>query len=257
MRVLLTNDDGIYAKGIESLYRILESEHEVVVAAPESERSAVGHAITFLNPLRSKSVYRNGRFFGYAIDGYPADCVKLAVAELFNPPPEIVVSGVNQGANVGINVIYSGTVSAATEAVVLGIPSLAVSVDAFEDAEFDTASRFVLGMLRLVEKHGLPSGVSLNVNVPNLPSEEIRGVRVTRQGDLKFLERYDRRMDPRNHVYYWLCSSNPLPDADPDADSHALAQGYISVTPIHHDLTCYRMVEDLKKWEFPAGKGTE
>jgi 5'-nucleotidase len=252
MRILLTNDDGIYAKGIEVLHRTLEADHEVIVVAPETERSAVGHAITFLDPLRTKSVYRNGAFFGYAIDGYPADCVKLAIAELIEPAPEIVVSGINVGANVGVNVIYSGTVSAATEAAVLGIPSIAVSIDAFEDPEFDTAARFIRGMLHLVERHGLPAGVSLNVNVPNVPPEEVRGVRVTRQGNLKFLERYDRRIDPRNHEYYWLCSSHPIPEKDPEADFQAVAEGYISITPIQYDLTCYRMMEALKEWDFPA-----
>ncbi len=250
MRVLLTNDDGIYAKGIEALYRALEDEHEVVVVAPESERSAVGHAITFLSPLRVKSVSRNGKFFGYAIDGYPADCVKLAATELLKPPPEVVVSGINLGANVGVNVIYSGTVSAATEAAVLGIPSVAVSIDAFDDPFYDTAALFIPEVLRLIERQGLPPGVSLNVNVPNIPAEEVRGVRITHQGDLKFLERYDRRMDPRNHEYYWLCSSNPLLEHDPESDFQAVSENYISITPIHYNLTSHESLDALKKWDF-------
>jgi 5'-nucleotidase len=250
MRVLVTNDDGIYAKGIEALYISLEREHEVIVVAPESERSAVGHAITFLDPLRIKSINRNGKFFGYAVDGYPADCVKLAVDELLKPVPEIVVSGINLGANVGVNVIYSGTVSAATEAAMLGIPSVAVSLDCFEDPDFTVAAEFTLEVLRQIQEHGLPPGVSLNVNVPNVSAEEIRGVRVTRQGDLKFLERYDRRIDPRSHVYYWLCSSKPVPAIDPDSDFQAVAEGFISVTPIHYDLTHYEALKSLNEWSF-------
>src|SRR5512147_2000350 len=147
MRVLLTNDDGIFAKGIETLYLTLQDEHDVTVVAPETEQSAVGHAITMIDPLRVKAVNRNGTFFGYALNGTPADCVKLAITELLKPPPEIVVSGINMGANVGVNVIYSGTVSAATEAAVLGVPSVAVSMDSFDTTDFTAATEFIPGLL--------------------------------------------------------------------------------------------------------------
>lgn len=248
MRILLTNDDGIYAKGIEALYEALTIQHHVTVVAPETEQSAVGHAITFLNPLRIKSVQRNGHFFGYALDGTPADCVKIAIAELIKPPPDVVISGINKGANVGVNVIYSGTVSAATEAAVMGVPSIAVSIDSFTTTDFSAVLQFMPMLLQLVEQEGLPAGVSLNVNVPALPAEKIRGVRVTHQGNMKYIESYDRRMDPRNNVYYWLCNSAPLPDTDPCADSSAVLADYISITPIHYDLTHYPMLDTLKKW---------
>lgn len=248
MRILLTNDDGIYAKGIEALYETLICEHEVTVVAPETEQSAVGHSITFLNPLRVKSVQRNGRFFGYALDGTPADCVKIAIAELLKPPPEIVISGINKGANVGVDVIYSGTVSAATEAAVMGVPSIAVSIDSFRTSDFSAAQKFIPGLLAMVVKHGLPRGVSLNVNVPAVPAEHIKGVRITHQGKMKYIESYDRRMDPRNNVYYWLCSSAPISDLDPYADSSAIAEDCISVTPIHYDLTHYTSLDMLKVW---------
>ena len=248
MRILVTNDDGIYAKGIEALYLALAEEHEVVVVAPETEQSAVGHAITFLNPLRTKAVQRNGHFFGYALDGTPADCVKLAVTELIQPPPQLVVSGINMGANVGVNVIYSGTVSAATEAAVLGIPSVAVSIDSFQTTDFSAATTFIGPLVKLVEMHGLPPGIALNVNVPSIPAAAVRGVRVTHQGNMKFVESYDRRIDPRNHVYYWLCNAAPVEDVDPEADSAALAADCISVTPIHYDLTNYPVLETLKTW---------
>lgn len=250
MRILLTNDDGIYAKGIEILYIALAKEHDITVVAPETEQSAVGHAITWLSPLRVNMVRRNGTFFGYALTGTPADCVKIAVNELLDRAPHMVVSGINLGANVGVNVIYSGTVSAATEGAVLGIPSIAVSIDAFEPEDFSAATEFIPRLVKMVGQRGLPPGISLNVNVPNLPASEVRGVRVTRQGNMKCLERYDRRIDPRNHTYYWLCNSSIEEDADPDADSNALAAGYISVTPIQHDLTNYPMLEGLKKWDF-------
>ncbi len=249
MRILLTNDDGIYAKGIEVLYTALSKEHEVTVVAPETEQSAVGHAITWLNPLRVNLVNRNGSFFGYALTGTPADCVKIAINELLDQIPHLVVSGINLGANVGVNVIYSGTVSAATEGAVLGIPSIAVSIDAFEPTDFSAAEKFIPKLVNMVGERSLPPGVSLNVNIPNLSAPEVRGVRVTHQGRMKSLERYDRRIDPRNHIYYWLCNSLIEKDADPSADSSALADGFISVTPIQHDLTSYPMLDGLKGWD--------
>lgn len=249
MRVLLTNDDGIYSKGIEALYLALCEEHQVTVVAPETEQSAVGHAITWLDPLRIAPVHRNGSFFGYALNGTPADCVKIAVTELLDPRPEVVVSGINLGANVGVNVIYSGTVSAATEAAVLGIPSVAVSIESFKPTDFSAATEFIVKLLRVLVREGLPEGVSLNVNVPNLPASEIRGVRITHQGRKKHLERYDRRIDPRGHVYYWLCNSTFTHDTDPSADSLALEDKCISVTPIQYDLTRYDMLDKLKSWD--------
>jgi 5'-nucleotidase len=249
MRILLTNDDGIYAKGIEALYLALIREHDVTVVAPETEQSAVGHAITWLDPLRVDTVQRNGSFFGYALNGTPADCVKIAITELMNPPPQVVVSGINLGANVGVNVIYSGTVSAATEAAVLGVPSVAVSIDSFRPVDFTAATEFIPRLLATMEKERLPEGVSLNVNVPNLSARDVRGVRVTHQGKKKHLERYDRRLDPRGHVYYWLCNSTFTRDTDPSADSLALEEGCISVTPIQYDLTRYQILDSLRHWE--------
>lgn len=250
MRILLTNDDGIYAKGIEALFLTLRRDHAVTVVAPTTEQSAIGHAITFLNPLRVTPVQRNGGFFGYALDGTPADCVKIAVTTLLDPPPQMVVSGINMGANVGVNVIYSGTVSAATEAALLGIPAVAISIDSFDATDFSAATTFLPRLLRLIEQNGLPAGVSLNVNVPDVPASLVRGVRVTHQGKMQCIETYDRRVDPRNHVYYWLCNRDIIPDFSPDADSMALSQNWISVTPIQHDLTHYGMLEMLKDWPF-------
>lgn len=249
MKLLLTNDDGIFSKGIETLFHALCVEHEVTVVAPEAEQSAIGHAITILEPLRVNMVNRNGQFFGYALKGTPADCVKIAVSELMDPAPEIVVSGINLGANVGVDVIYSGTVSAATEAAVLDIPSIAVSIDSFAPASLSAAAEFIPKLVALAVKEGLPRGVCLNVNVPNLPAEKIRGVRITRQGTQRYLEKYDRRIDPRNHVYYWLANESVARDDDPESDSCALAEGYISVTPIHHDLTSYASLEKLREWK--------
>ena len=251
MRILLTNDDGIYAKGIEVLHEHLSKDHDVVVVAPETEQSAVGHAITLTDPLRVKSIDRNGNFFGYAVKGTPADCVKLAVNELMKPPPDLVVSGINLGANVGINVIYSGTVSAATEGTILGVPAIAVSINTFRDPDFQPAARFARLLVRQVKEHGLPPYTSLNVNVPAISESKIRGVLVTRQGVTRFVEKFDRRMDPRENVYYWQCGSNPPLEEDGDTDASALAQDCISITPIQHDLTNYDFLESLRSWSFP------
>ena len=248
MKLLLTNDDGIFSKGIEALFQALSVEHEVTVVAPETEQSAVGHAITMLQPLRVHTVNRNGSFFGHALNGTPADCVKIAVSELLESPPEMVVSGINLGANVGVDVIYSGTVSAATEAAVLGIPSIAVSIDSFAPDSFEGATRFIPELVAILGKEALPPGIFLNVNVPNLPAEKLLGVRITLQGAQRYVEKYDRRTDPRSHVYYWLTNESVVRDLDPEADSHALASGYISVTPIQHDLTSYPALERLKGW---------
>ncbi len=245
----MTNDDGIFSKGIESLYLALSREHDVTVVAPETEQSAVGHAITLLDPLRVNRVNRNGHFFGFALTGTPADCVKIAVTELLTPPPQIVVSGINLGANVGVNLIYSGTVSAATEAAVLGIPSIAVSIDSSNPVDFSAATEFIPRLVAKVGVEGLPRDVSLNVNVPNIPADKVRGVRLTRQGKLKCIDRYDRRTDPRNHSYYWLCNSYVEQDRDPDVDSNFLAAGFITVTPIHYDLTEYDMLMRMKDWD--------
>ena len=248
MKILLTNDDGIFSKGIEALFQALSAQHEVSVVAPETEQSAVGHAITMLEPLRVSMVNRNGQFFGYGLKGTPADCVKIAVSELLEEAPEIVVSGINLGANLGVDVIYSGTVSAATEADGSGL-AVDSGIDRFfAPVSFSGPAEFIPKLVALAAKEGIPPGVCLNVNFPNLPAEKIRGVRVTRQGTQRYVEKYDRRIDPRNHVYYWLTNESIVRDDDPDSDSCAVASGYISVTPIHHDLTSYGSLERLKEW---------
>ncbi len=250
-RILVTNDDGIYAKGIEVLCLELKKEFEVTVVAPETEQSAVGHAITLMNPLRLKEVKRNGEFFGYAINGTPADCVKLAIQELVKPLPDLLVSGINLGANVGINVIYSGTVSAATEGTMLGIPSIAVSIDTFHDPDFWPAAKVARIIAKHVIERGLPENTCLNVNVPAVPYDKIKGFAVTKQGTSRFHEKFDKRLDPRNNVYYWLCVAKWDRNTDLGTDAGALARNYVSVTPITHDLTNYKAMQDLKEWNLP------
>jgi 5'-nucleotidase len=224
---------------------------EVVVAAPDAERSAVGHAITTLTPLRVKEMRLEGGIPGFAVNGTPADSVKLAVGALLKEPPDLVVSGINLGPNTATNIIYSGTVSAATEARILGIPSIAISIDAFRDVRWPTAAGYAGRMAKEVLKRGLPPRVLLNVNVPNLPADQVKGIRVTRQGDSAFAQTYDERTDPRSVPYYWAGGAYKMSDTDEDADALALSQGFVSVTPITFDLTAHEQLEELRTW-FPG-----
>jgi 5'-nucleotidase len=245
MRILLTNDDGIHAPGLCALYETLKEDHEVFVVAPDSERSAVGHAITLTDPLRVRTIKRNRLPFGWAISGTPADCVKLGVHELVEGPIDLVLSGINQGANVGINVLYSGTVSAATEAAILGITSMAISLDEYREPDFCFAAYFSNDLVSWIKNAGLAPRVAINVNFPSLPPHRIRGVKVTRQGTARLQERFNRRIDPRGNTYFWQASATLAGTEADDVDSIALRQGYISLTPIQFDLTSYQSLTSL------------
>lgn len=247
--ILVTNDDGIYAPGIYALYQAMKQIGEAHVVAPDSERSAVGHAITISDPLRVWEYERNGSFFGYAVNGTPADCVKLGVKAILNREPDLVVSGINRGANTAINVIYSGTVSAATEGTIMGIPSIAFSVTTFKKTDFSFAAEFAQKLARIVLERGLPEGTLLNVNIPPLPAEEIKGVKITRQGKGRYEEYFEKRVDPMNRNYYWLSGKKLLLDSDLEVDDVAVMHNYIAITPIHFDLTDYRAMDELKKWK--------
>lgn len=246
LNILLTNDDGIFAPGLEALYRELKQLGQVAVVAPESEQSAVGHAISLATPLRVKQVALPGGGAGWAVSGTPADCVKIALAELLPQAPDLVVSGINLGPNVGINVLYSGTVSAATEAAILGVKGVAVSLNTYKDADFVAAASLAGDLLARLQKWpGWLNGVVLNINLPALPRDQVRGVKVTRQDTAQLVEHFQRRVDPREHVYYWLAEINERRNPDPDTDYGALQDGYISITPIHFDLTHYTSLEAM------------
>ena len=247
--ILVTNDDGIYTDGIYWLWEALKDSGNVMVVAPDTEKSAVGHAITITNPLRPKHVNRRGGFSGYAVNGTPADCVKIAVRSILKSPPDLVVSGINYGANVGTNVIYSGTVSAATEGTFLGISSVAVSIDSHHPEDFKPAMDITQNILNKVLKFGLPEGTLLNVNVPDIPGEMIKGTRITTQGNAYFKDRFEKREDPRGNIYYWMTGESIDPDSSGNTDNWALKDGYISVTPIHYKLTNETFMSDLESWE--------
>jgi 5'-nucleotidase len=245
MRFLLTNDDGIYAKGLSSLYSELSQEADCLIVAPEIEQSAVGHAITISRPLMVRRATKNGNFLGYAVLGTPADCVKIGIKELSDKPVDLVISGINRGSNAGINVIYSGTVSAATEAVIMGVPALAVSLDTRKDADYTFAAQFIRKLVRLLVGHSGLRNTAINVNIPALPREEIKGVTVVRQGKGNITEHFEKRIDPRDNIYYWISGELPPEQEDKDTDVNALAAGFITITPLQYDLTRYDMLATL------------
>jgi 5'-nucleotidase len=248
MHILVSNDDGIDAPGLFALVQELRIVAEVTVVAPDRQQSAVGHAITMNYPLRAVPFHKGGGLFGYAVDGTPADAVKWAVKVLLKEKPDLVVSGINHGSNTAINIIYSGTVSAATEGTILGIPSIAISLTTYQQADFSYAAKFGARLARAVVERGLPSGTLLNVNVPAVPREAIRGIRVTRQGGSTWEDTFDVRRDPANREYFWLTGHMSVTDTDPETDQIAIQQNYVSVSPIHYDLTDRGMVEQLKSW---------
>lgn len=237
------------APGLAALASALDALGEVAVVAPDRERSAVGHAVTMAEPLRAwRESWPDGREI-FVVDGTPADCVKVAVKALLERRPDAVVSGINLGGNAGVNVIYSGTVSAATEATILGIPAAAVSLDTFADPDFGPAKMVAARVAGKILRNGLPAGVMLNVNVPALPAEKIAGVRVTRQSGAVLEDRYEERHDPRGRRYFWLAAERmSVPDPDDDDDIAALEKGYVSVTPIHYDLTDEAARAELARW---------
>jgi 5'/3'-nucleotidase len=252
MQVLLTNDDGIHAPGLRALFDAFSARHRVTVIAPDRERSAVGHGITLHQPIRFEKTRVNGGMTGFAVNGTPADCVKLGLAELLDTPPELVVSGINPGANVGINVNYSGTVAAAKEAAMAGIPAMAVSIISPGDRHVGAAARFAEALSRRVMARALPGGTFLNVNFPDLPMEQVRGVRWSRQGAGGAAQHFEKRRDPWDRIYYWQGCDNQAACDQPDVDGAALSDRYISITPIKCDMTDYAALRDLAGWDIPV-----
>jgi 5'-nucleotidase len=247
MRILISNDDGIHSPGLAELVRALDGLGELWVVAPDREQSAVGHMITLSDPIRLSMANTDDAIRRFAITGTPADCVKLAISQLMPGRPDLVVSGINRGENTGISVIYSGTVSAATEGAINGIPSLAVSLDSFHSNNFEFSGRIARMYARIVMERGLPEGTLLNINVPDLPTERILGLRVARQGRARFQETFLERSDPRGRTYYWM-DGEKIPLEERGTDSAVLQEGYVAITPIHLDLTHHSFIEHLESW---------
>lgn len=254
MLILLTNDDGIMAPGIVAMYRELATLGDVQVVAPETVQSATGHGITITAPLLTSKVTIENAFTGTAVDGRPADCVKLAINQLLPRMPDLVVSGMNSGANVGINVIYSGTVAAAIEAAFLGLPSIAVSLHLRSDitTDYKRAASLAMKAIRQVLTNGLKAGEMANINIPALaPDEQPAGIKIVRQCTRPFIDTYEKRTDPRGREYFWNSSVFSLGDTEDDTDVAALRDKYICVTPLQFDLTHREMTDKWRgrKWE--------
>ena len=245
--ILVSNDDGIFSPGIQALAEVADEFGDVEIVAPDRQQSAVGHAITVSTPLRSRSFMIDGRFSGQAVSGTPADSVKLAHNQLLNRKPDLVVSGINHGSNAGINILYSGTVSAATEGTILGYPSIAVSCTAFnEDADLSGSKDAARKVIGYVLNHGMPRGVTLNLNVPEGP---LKGIKWARQANSRYVEEFEGRIDPHNRSYYWLTGKFQLLDQDDGNDINALEAGFASLTPIQYDLTSYPLLKELENIE--------
>ncbi len=252
--ILITNDDGITAPGIRNLVECMLELGEVVVVAPDSPQSAMGHAITISKPLRLDKTDTFGKdILAYQCSGTPADCVKLAVDKVLHRKPDLLVSGINHGANSSINVIYSGTMSAAVEGAIEGMKSIGFSLlDYNLDADFEPAKPFVKEIAKKVLENGLPDGTLLNVNFPKLPLNEIKGIKVCRQARAKWVEEFDERQDPNGRKYYWLTGKFVQLDHGQDTDEWALSQGYVSVVPTQFDLTAHHAIGTLNLWDFDA-----
>jgi len=256
MLILLTNDDGIFAPGLAALERALPRLGDVRVAAPSTEQSGVGHAITFLTPLTAKEVFDGNRSRGWAVDGSPADAVKLAIGQFLPRRPDLVVSGINGGLNAGINVLYSGTVAAAIEGAFFGVTSIAVSLEYDEHADFDRAAEIAIDVIRelLARK---PAAGLFNVNIPTRALQDAAPrLRVVPMSVARYGEAFERRVDPRGRAYYWATNDPPPPPSPGDSDVTALAAGMVTLTPLDYDLTHRAAIDPLASGAWPIDPPT-
>lgn len=276
MKLLISNDDGVFALGIQTLANTLaEAGHQVTVVCPDRERSATGHGLTLHDPIRADRVESlfHPAVKVWACSGTPSDCVKLGLGALLDTPPDLVLSGINHGSNLGTDVLYSGTVSAAMEGVIEGIPGIAFSLASFSSREFRPAAQFAKTLVSQLERHPLQRPMLFNVNIPAVPAEDIAGVKVTRQGVRRYVDLFEQRIDPRGKTYYWLAGELledidepemdfPVPEAiraaggaldwinETPADVSAIRQNFITITPLQYNLTCITGLANLRQWSF-------
>lgn len=251
--ILVTNDDGITSKGINALAEVMQEFGDVIVVAPDSPQSGMGHAITIEHPLRLDKVEFHGEFIGWECSGTPVDCVKLAVNKILHRKPDLCVSGINHGSNSSINVIYSGTMSAAMEGAIENIPSIGFSLNNYDlNADFSACKHFVRTITKNVLEKGMPEKTLLNVNIPNKALAEIKGIKICRQAIAKWEEEFDERIDPRNRKYYWLTGKFKLYDEGEDTDEWALANDYVSVVPVQYDLTAHHALAHFNNMNWNA-----
>lgn len=244
MKILLSNDDGFLAPGLSVLARVLGEIADITVVAPDRNRSGASNSLTLVNPLRINTT-ENGFI---SVNGTPTDCVHLAVTGLLKEMPDMVVSGINEGSNLSDDVLYSGTVAAATEGRFLGLPSIAVSLAGPKCQHYETAAQVAKGLVRHLRTDPLPTDTILNVNVPDLPMDELRGFQVTRLGTRHSAEPTIKAVDPRGRRIYWIGQPGPEEDAGPGTDFYAVKMGYVSITPLHLDLTHYKVFDQVAGW---------
>ena len=250
MQILLTNDDGIYAPGLAALEHELRQIGDVDVVAPATEQSGVAHSITFLSPRICKEQFEGDRHRGWAVEGSPADCVKLGIFKFCRQRPDLVVSGINGGLNAGINVLYSGTVAAAIEGAFFGITSIAVSLEFDEHAQFDKAARIAAQVIRQILDKKDSQSQLYNVNIPTVAVEKAAGIRVVPMGVARYGEEYIERQDPKGRTYYWATNEPPPPPSEMETDITALEKGFITLTPLQYDMTKTPVLEQMSNWQF-------
>lgn len=244
MLILVTNDDGVNAPGIVALSEALKELGDVVVAAPDRERSAASHSLTLHHPLRMENIEK-GR---YAVDGTPTDCIHLAVHVILDRKPDLLVSGINRGGNMGGDITYSGTVWAALEGNLMGIPSFAISLVEENSSDYGPAARFAVRVCTWIDKYGLPADTILNINVPDDPELDMDRFCITHQGRKRFAETVVEKEDPRRRKYFWIGGVPLPPEGGMETDVGAVAGGYISVTPLHADMTNYKSIKEMQSW---------
>ncbi len=253
MHILITNDDGIHAPGLKALFDAFKDKHDIWIVAPEREQSATSHRITIHEPLRAKWVTVSDDMQGYAVDGTPADCVKLGLSQLIPQKPDWVIAGINPGANTGFNVFYSGTVAAAREASAMSIPSMAVSIayDTSADSiEYTKAAQLIGKLLEKMSQHILPAGTMLNVNFPSVPVNQTRGIKWVRQATYHLYKVYEKRADPRKKHYYWMGDEKVLVTNEQFTDVGALENNYIAISPITIDTTDELFIKQMTRWDW-------
>ncbi|HOV21492.1 MAG TPA: 5'/3'-nucleotidase SurE [Candidatus Ratteibacteria bacterium] len=245
MKVLITNDDGIYSKGLKILVECLPSSIEKIIVVPEFETSAISHAINLFNPIRIKKIdlfYSNC----YIVNGTPVDCVKIGVKEILKNRPDVIISGVNLGPNLGMDILYSGTVAAAAEGAILGIPSIAISITDYKNFDFLSIKKVLKKIIKSLIKIKLPEDTIFNINIPNLPLETIKGIKFTFQSKSRFIEEYEKRIDPKGVPYFWLKGNFKI-KGEKGSDVDAIKSGFISITPLNLILTDDKFLKELKK----------
>ena len=246
--ILIVNDDSIFSEGIKSLLEAMSEIGNTTVVAPKSEHSGAGHAITIARPLQSERINLECGLNGHAVNGTPADSVKFAINVLMDKKPDVLVSGINPGSNVGQSILYSGTVSAAREGTFRGIDSIAISLDADSNIDYEPSKTISKEIVKSVLKNRLPSDTFLNVTIPNLNKDEIKGFKITRQGSMYFSDNFEKIRNSRGLKGYWLTADHHDPDPSKDSDSVAVREGYVSVTPLHSEQTNFKFIDELSAW---------